>query len=276
MAMIPMPIVMGMIAGVFMPFGLKIISAFGQALWIAVATIATFILISMIPRLKAVFPPVLGALFAGAIVTTGLGAFNFNQPVVFSFAEPQFYMPEFSIAAMIELVIPLTISVVAINNAQSFTILESSGYRSPQNLVTAACGLASLPMALLGSVPACTMGVVVGIINGVGDQRRRYIGSVICGVLFLLFGAFAPVATELALAMPVAFIGMLGGLALIGVLQTSFAAAFTGSFSLSALVTFLTTVSDVTLLNIGAPFWGLVFGCAVAWGLERNDNAARA
>ena len=76
-----------------------------------------------------------------------------------------------------------------------------------------------------------------------------------------------------ALAMPIAFIGMIGGLALIGVLQSTFAAAFNGSFSLGALIAFLVTVSDATVFNIGAPFWGLVFGCAAAWGMEPKNSS---
>jgi benzoate membrane transport protein len=31
------------------------------------------------------------------------------------------------------------------------------------------------------------------------------------------------------------------------------------------------TVGDVTLWNIGAPFWGLLIGIAACWLLERED-----
>jgi benzoate membrane transport protein len=31
------------------------------------------------------------------------------------------------------------------------------------------------------------------------------------------------------------------------------------------------TVADVTVLNVGAAFWGLVAGFAVSWLLERPD-----
>jgi benzoate membrane transport protein len=36
-------------------------------------------------------------------------------------------------------------------------------------------------------------------------------------------------------------------------------------------VTFLVTVSDVTLFNVGAAFWALVIGFAASWLLERRD-----
>jgi benzoate membrane transport protein len=34
------------------------------------------------------------------------------------------------------------------------------------------------------------------------------------------------------------------------------------------------TVADLSLLNIGAAFWGLVAGFAVSWWLERGDFQA--
>jgi benzoate membrane transport protein len=35
------------------------------------------------------------------------------------------------------------------------------------------------------------------------------------------------------------------------------------------------TVADVPILNVGAPFWGLVFGYLVSRLLERGDFPAR-
>ena len=58
------------------------------------------------------------------------------------------------------------------------------------------------------------------------------------------------------------------------VLQTAFTISFRGRFTLGALVTFLVTVADVAIFNIGAPFWGLVLGIAVSWLLERADFSA--
>ncbi len=73
------------------------------------------------------------------------------------------------------------------------------------------------------------------------------------------------------LAMPAAFIATLGGLAMLRALQGSFVAAFSGRFTLGALVTFLVTVSDLQMLNIGAAFWGLVAGYVVSRLMERDD-----
>ena len=58
------------------------------------------------------------------------------------------------------------------------------------------------------------------------------------------------------------------------VLQAAFTVSFGGGFTLGALVSFLVTLNGQTLFNIGAPFWGLVFGFAVSWLLERKDFEA--
>ena len=54
------------------------------------------------------------------------------------------------------------------------------------------------------------------------------------------------------------------------VLQTAFTASFGGRYSFGALVCFLVTVADVPIFNIGAAFWGLVFGLATSHLLERK------
>jgi benzoate membrane transport protein len=60
------------------------------------------------------------------------------------------------------------------------------------------------------------------------------------------------------------------------VLQGAFVTAFGTRFTLGALITFVVTVADVTVLNIGAAFWGLVAGIVVSLLLERSDFTAPA
>lgn len=60
------------------------------------------------------------------------------------------------------------------------------------------------------------------------------------------------------------------------VLQGAFLASFGGKFSLGALISLLVTVADISLLNIGAAFWGLVAGFAVSWLMEKGDFIAAA
>ena len=114
------------------------------------------------------------------------------------------------------------------------------------------------------------------IISSSGEKKRHYTAGILVGVLALAFGLFAPVFTRLMLGTPKAFIAALAGLAMLRVLQTAFTVSFRDRFALGALVTFLVTVADVAIFNIGAPFWGLVFGYAASRLLERGDFEIRA
>ena len=207
----------------------------------------------------------------GVLVTLATDNIGLEQSLSLAVVRPHLYLPTFSIKAMLELVIPLTITVVVIQNAQGLAILKEAGFEPPVNTLTVACGVGSLLFGIFGAVPTCVTGPVNAILNSSGATQRRYVGGIIFGILLLLFGLFAPVATRLGLSLPTALIGMLGGLAMIRVLQTAMSTAFGGHCPLGALVTFIVAFSDVVILNIGSAFWGLVFGFLTSWVMERDD-----
>lgn len=271
MSLLPMPIVMAMVAGVFLQFGLNLIFAIRDGVMIAAPMTAAFLLLSVVGRLGRIVPPVIGALIVGSLAIAVLGAFDLREPVVFALAGPNLYAPEFSWAAMVELVLPLAITVLAAQNAQGFVVLEAAGHKPPVNAVTAACGLGSLIAALVGAVSTCLTGPVNAIISSGGDKDRHYVAGVLVSLFALVFGIFAPLVTRLMLAMPKAFIATLAGLALLRVLERAFAISFNGGFTLGATVCFLVTVANVPILSIGAPFWAVLIGLAVSWALERGD-----
>jgi benzoate membrane transport protein len=124
--------------------------------------------------------------------------------------------------------------------------------------------------AIFGSVSTCLTGPVNAILSSGGQRHQQYIAAFIICLLAILFGLYAPLFTKLMLATPPAFISTLAGLALLRILQTSFVVSFSGNFSLGALLCFLITMADQPIFNIGAPFWGLVFGLTISWLLERQ------
>jgi benzoate membrane transport protein len=105
-------------------------------------------------------------------------------------------------------------------------------------------------------------------------MERHWIGAVFLGLFGVGFGIFAPAVTSLLLDTPVAFMATLAGLALLRTLLAAFQTSFGGRFALGALVAFLVTVAGLPIANIGAPFWGLVFGVAASLLLERQDFRA--
>ena len=274
MSRIPMPIIMAMVAGVFLQFGLNLIFAVRDGTAIAAAMAAAFFLLSASPRLARFLPPVIGALIVGGAVTAFAGGFDLPAAAAASIAKPNIYAPELSGAAMVELVLPLAITVLAAQNAQGFAILEAVGHKPPINTITAACGLVSLITALFGSVSTCFTGPVTAILVSGGEKDRHYLAGIVTSVLAVLFGLFARSLTQLMLAIPKVLVAALAGLALLKVLQRAFVISFGGTFTFGALVAFLVAVANVPIFSIGAPFWAVLIGIAASWLLERDDFAA--
>ena len=269
---LPMPIVMGMVAGVFVQFGLDWIRAFESDLFLVAAMTVTFFVLTAMPRLQKKVPPMIAVLVVGTTILLfgGYGGAegSYGGPVL---AAPRFYAPEFSVAAALELVIPLAITVIAEQNAQGIVILRSAGHKPPVNAITTACGLASLVTAMVGSVSSCLTGPSNAILTSGGSHDRHWLAAVILGGMAILFGIFAPLVTNLLIATPTAFLSTLAGLALLRTLQGAFQTSFGPTFPLGGLIAFLVTLAGLPIFNIGAPFWGLVFGVIASMMMERDS-----
>ena len=273
---VPMPIVMGMVAGVFLRFGLDLVYAVRDDFWIAAPMVAAFLALSTAPRLGRFMPPLIGALIVGAVLVGALGRFDASGAESWGLVRPNLYAPALSWQAMLELVVPLAITVLVVQNGQGIAVLRAAGHSPPINAIAAACGAGSIVTAFVGTVSTCLTGPVNAIISASGEKARHYTAGILVGALALAFGLASPVFVGLLLATPKAFIAALAGLAMLRVLQAAFAISFKDRFALGALVTFLVTVADVPIFGIGAAFWGLVFGFAASWLLERSDFRAGA
>lgn len=271
MDLIPMPIVMAMVAGVFLRFGTGLVEALGDVV-VAVPMVVVFLVLSTWAWLGTRIPPILGALVVGAVAVAVSRRFN-PGPTTGWIAAPGLQTPQWSLQPIIELVVPLAITVLVVQNGQGIAVLRSAGHAAPVNAVTLACGLWSMLAAAVGSVSTCLTGPTNALLVASGERSRHYTAGICCGLLAILFGLFAPLFTTLMLATPPAYIATLAGLAMLRVLQASFVTAFATRFTLGALVTFIVTVADVTVLNIGAAFWGLVAGLLVSLLLERPHFA---
>ncbi|HYZ32747.1 MAG TPA: benzoate/H(+) symporter BenE family transporter [Crenalkalicoccus sp.] len=276
MQAVPMPIVMGMVAGVFLRFGLDLVRALHGDFAVAGPMVVAFLVLSALPALGRRMPPLIGALLVGVLAVALLGRVAGSALGSFHLVRPVVQAPAWSLAAMVELVVPLAITVLVVQNGQGIAVLQAAGHKPPINLATVMCGIGSLLAAAVGAVSSCLTGPTNALLTHSGERRRHYAAALVTGLLAIAFGLMAPAFTGLMLATPKAFIMTLGGLAMLRVLQAAFLASFKDRFTLGALVSFLVTVADLTVLNIGAAFWGLAAGFAVSWMLERHDFAARA
>ena len=102
--------------------------------------------------------------------------------------------------------LPLTITVIATQNAQGIVVLRSAGHSPPVNTLTAMCGAGSLVAALFGCVSTCLTGPSNALLVSSGTMSRQWIGGIILGVMAILFGVFAPVVTNLLIAHRLPFL----------------------------------------------------------------------
>jgi len=270
-ARLPIPVMMGMVAGVLMPFVLAIVRGVQQAPVLCGATVAAFVATSALRSLRRI-PPVLTALVVGLVTVTVLGQADWAA-ATFTLARPAVVMPAFSASAALELVVPLVLMVIAVQNVQGFAALWAAGYQPPVSGLTVSVGLGGLVSAIAGGHSACLAGPSTAIVSGPasGPPRSRYAASVVLGMVWIATGLLAPAATALTRIVPRALVDVLGGLALLGPMTLFFQQAFGGRFRLGALTAFLVTVSGPMLFRIAAPFWALIAGAAVALTTERAD-----
>ncbi len=77
---VPMPIVMGMVAGVFLRFGLDLIRSLHDDVAIVAPMIAVWLLLTVAPALGRRLPPLIGALLVGATGRDSGGAIRCVEP----------------------------------------------------------------------------------------------------------------------------------------------------------------------------------------------------
>jgi benzoate membrane transport protein len=271
MQAIPMPVVMGMVAGVFLSFGLDWVRAFQADLAIATAKTASYFAVSAVPPLAKRLPPLIVTLAVGAAMISHSGAIAIDIDIASAMVAPRLHAPQFAWPALAELVLPLAISVLVVQNGQGFAVLTAAGHTPPVNAIAVGCGIGSVVSGMVGAVSTCLTGPVNAIISSGGERRTQYTAGVVVGLLAVSCGLFAPLVTRLMLATPPAFIATLAGLAMLRVLQSAFAVAFQGRFTLGALVTFLVTVAGIPIFSVGAPFWALIAGTCTSLLMERDD-----
>src|SRR6185295_10686339 len=139
----PMPIVMGMVAGVFLRFGTGLVHAVRDDVGVAGPMVVAFLLLSFSRQAGRWLPPLIGALVAGVISVLLLGKFEAEGKALL-LSLPHLYVPAFSWQAMVELVVPLAITVLVVQNGQGFAVLRAAGHEPPVNAVAMACGAGAI------------------------------------------------------------------------------------------------------------------------------------
>lgn len=278
---IPMPIIMAMIAGALMRFATGILDGIEALPWIAGATVATYFIAQAMTRRVT---PIIPALLVGLALFLLFGESSLSQAIN-GYIMPRLYMPDFSLSAFIAISLPVAILVVGAENAQATGVLLSEGYPAPVRNMTVISGIGGMAASFFGAHNSNIAGPMTAICSSDAagpDKSKRYVASLICGVICLLFGVFSSYAIQFIQLVPVALVATVAGLAMINVLLQALQMAFNPKgtdkgFQLGAFVAFVIALSGVSVLNITAPFWALVGGLLVTLvtGREAFKHAGR-
>ena len=177
MKAIPLAIVMAMVAGVFLRFGTDLISHMQSDAWLAIPMVLVFIALTVFVRVGRFIPPLIGSVIAGMILISVFDAPKIAIDQFHWLADPVITAPVFSLRACLELVVPLSITVLVVQNGQGAAVLRAAGHDAPINTVASACGLWSMMTAMVGSVSTCLTGPTNAILVSSGPRDSHYIGA---------------------------------------------------------------------------------------------------
>ena len=257
---IPLPIANALLAGVLARFGLDAFiaakSAFGLVLLMLVAYLAGR---RWWPRYAVPVVLALGIAWAAAHGQMALPAIDWGL------TRPVYTAPHFTWQAMVSLALPLFVVTMASQNLPGVAAIRAAGYAMPISRLVTITGAATLLLAPFGGYAINLAAITAAICMGREaheDPARRYAAAATAGVFYLVIGLFfgAAVAGVFA-AFPPELVAAIAGLALLGTIGGGLAAALKDEpYREAALITFLVTLSGLTLWGIGSAFWGVVAG----------------
>ncbi|MEA9481977.1 benzoate/H(+) symporter BenE family transporter [Xanthomonas campestris] len=256
---IPLSLASGMLAGVLLRFGLDLFVAMQSQAAMALSMLATY----LIGRRWFARYAVIATLLVGIAIAAGGGLMHWNA-VRLELARPVLMVPGLSWAALFGLAIPLFVVTMASQNVPGVAVMRASGYTVPISPTIGWIGVVNTVLAPFGGYALNLAAITAAICMGREaheDPARRYPAAVAAGVFYIVIGLFGATVAAVFAAFPRELVMAIAGIALLGTIGNSLAAALREEPEReAALITFLVTASGLTLGGIGASFWGLLAG----------------
>jgi benzoate membrane transport protein len=270
---IPNEVIMGMLAGILLKFGIAIFTPLpGQPVLVSTMILIYVVSYGFVHRL----PPVLLALLGGTVIAALSNQFDLDS-VRLSLSQPVLVSPEFRFDTLFSLSLPLTLLALASQNAPGVGILRANGYRAPANAITLFSGIGSILTAPLlghGVSIAAPMTAICASPEAHSNLRGRYVAAVIQGFGFIAFGIGGATAISLIQAFPTALVTVVAGMALLpAILQALRLSVGQSKHALSAAFALLIGASEINILGINSAFWAIVGGVVVAQFLKKEPTA---
>jgi len=256
---VPMAVAAALLAGVLTRFGLDAVLAVRTAPALVLVMAAAFLAgRRWWPRYA-----VPGVLLAGMAVAGLQGRLALGS-VDWAWATPVFVMPRFSLGALVGVALPLFIVTMASQNLPGVAAQRAAGYAIPVSPVTTATGLVTLVLAPFGAFAINLAAITAAICmspEAHADPARRYTAPVVAGLFYTGLGLAGGAVVGLLAAFPRELVSAVAGLALLGTIASGLAVALKDERHRdAAAMTFLVTLSGVSMAGIGAAFWGVVAG----------------
>lgn len=266
-ASVPKSIASAMLAGVIFNFCIAPIQALQTHPAIVIPAILVWILLMR-------FAKVWAAPAAMAIILT-FGSISQGVQLDWNHWLPQISMvsPEFNLAAIVSIGIPLYLVTMASQNIPGVAIMKSLGYEVPFGAAMVSTGLGSIASGLFGGF-SLNLAAITAALNADEhahpDKNKRWLASALGGVGYIALALVAGLVVNLALKIPHELILTAAGLALIVTISNALRTATEDDgLRVPAIVTFLTTSSGIVIFGIGAAFWALIAG-VLFWLVTRR------
>ncbi|MGV1927849.1 benzoate/H(+) symporter BenE family transporter [Agrobacterium tumefaciens] len=257
--LIPPGIASGLLAGILLQFGIGAFAGANVDPFLVGMLIVAYVVLKRFSARYAV----VGLLALGMVFLLTQDRVDLSG-LKLEFAAPVFTMPAFSLNALLSVALPLFLITLTGQYMPGMLVLRNDGFKTSANPIVTVTGLGSLLMAPFGSHAFNLAAITAAIATGREaheDPRKRWIAGIAAGSFYVLVGVFGVTLAAVFMAFPTTFITTLAGLALLGTIGGSLAGAMADPTSReAALITFLASAANITLLGIGGAFWGLVIG----------------
>jgi benzoate membrane transport protein len=184
--------------------------------------------------------------------------------------------PEFTVAALVGLALPLYLVTMASQNLSGLAVLKAAGYEPPAGPLIAFTGFISLVTAPFGALTTNLAAISAAICTGPDvhpDPAQRWKTGPFYAAFYLLFAVFGASLVAIFAVLPPALIALVAGLGLMASLANALTIALRDEAErTAAVVAFVVTASGLVFAGIGSAFWGLLAGLIVL-GLDRLKRA---
>ncbi len=256
---IPTALVSALLAGVLTRFALNGFADAKTAPWLVlITTITYFVTRRVAPRYAVV-----AVLLVGVAAALLGGSFEAGA-LQWSLARPVFMEPSFTFSGLIGIAIPLFIVTMAGQNLPGVAAIRNAQYEAPISTIVGSTGVGSVLLAPFGGYALNLSAITAAICMEPAaheDRDRRYTAAVANGGFYLVAGIFGTSITGMLNAFPSELVRIIAALALLPTIGNNLSAATNEpSHREAAMVTFLVTLSGVTIAKVGSPFWGAAAG----------------